>query len=383
MSEILRFENISKSFGSQKVIDNISLSVEAGEIFSLLGPSGCGKTTLLRICGGFESPDSGRVILDGVDITHVPPNKRSIHTVFQNYALFPHLNVRDNIAFPLKIAGWDRKKIKSEVDKHLELIQMTEHADKRMNQLSGGQKQRIAIARALADKPKVLLLDEPLAALDLKLRQRMLVELDTIHDDVGITFIFVTHDQEEAMSISDHIAVMHEGKVEQTGSPSEVYEAPATSFVAAFIGDTNFFDGAVCSRDAEYCTLKISGFPDLRVFNDKKIQEGDSVHLSIRPEKFNISAEKPDSSKPNLNIFPGKVEDIIYMGAQTRYWVRVQDWRVSVMKQHSGFGLSERSIRRKDDVWLSFESDSAYMLGKYIAEDESLLVLPDSRKSAR
>ncbi len=375
--DILRFEGISKSFGSQKVVDNISLSVKSGEIFSLLGPSGCGKTTLLRICGGFEEPDSGRVILDGVDITALPPNKREIRTVFQNYALFPNMRVRDNIAFSLSVAKASKDKIRSEVDKYLDFIQMADHADKYPSQLSGGQKQRVAIARALINKPKILLLDEPLAALDLKLRQRMLVELDQLHDDVGITFIFVTHDQGEAMSISDHIAVMNKGRVEQLGSPVEVYEAPKTSFVAAFIGDTNFFDGVVLSSDGDYSVLKVDGFPHLKVYNDKRIDAGDEVHLSIRPEKFSISLDQPPEG-PKMNIFQGKVEDIIYLGPQTKYWVRVQDWRVAVVKQHSGFALEERKIKWKDDVWLSWEADNAYMLEKYAADDESLLLLPDA-----
>ncbi|MBP5182924.1 MAG: ATP-binding cassette domain-containing protein, partial [Lentisphaeria bacterium] len=239
---ILQFQNITKRFGSQTVLDNVSLDVGAGEIFSLLGPSGCGKTTLLRICGGFESPDNGRVILDGKDITALPPNKRAIRTVFQNYALFPHMTVWDNVAFGLKIAGADKATITREAGKYIELVQLTGHEKKKPGQLSGGQRQRVAIARALVNKPKILLLDEPLAALDLKLRQRMLIELDTIHDEVGITFLFVTHDQQEAMSISDHIAVMHNGSVEQVGNPVELYEAPKNSFIAAFIGDTNFFD---------------------------------------------------------------------------------------------------------------------------------------------
>jgi len=372
--QILRFEGISKSFGSQKVLDNVSVEVETGEIFSLLGPSGCGKTTLLRICAGFEEPDSGCVILDGVDVTSLPPNKREIRTVFQNYALFPNMRVRENIAFSLSVAKTAKEKIRAEVDKYLDFIQMTEHADKYPSQLSGGQKQRVAIARALINKPKVLLLDEPLAALDLKLRQRMLVELDQLHDDVGITFIFVTHDQGEAMSISDHIAVMNKGRVEQTGSPVEVYEAPKTSFVAAFIGDTNFFDGIVRSTDGDYSVLKIEGFPQLKVYNDKHIDVGDEVHLSIRPEKFSISLDCPEAG-PKRNVFQGKVEDIIYLGPQTKYWVRVQDWRVAVVKQHSDFTLEERKIKWKDEVWLSWEADNAYMLEKYAADDESLNII--------
>ena len=377
MSDIIQFENITKRYGNQTVLDNVSLSIASGEIFSLLGPSGCGKTTLLRICGGFETPDSGRVILNGQDITDLPPNKRAIRTVFQNYALFPHMTIWDNIAFGLKIAGVDKRTITNEVGKYLELFQLNGQERKRPGQLSGGQRQRVAIARALINKPQILLLDEPLAALDLKLRQRMLIELDTIHDEVGITFIFVTHDQQEAMSISDHIAVMHSGVVEQIGTPVELYEAPKTSFIAAFIGDSNFFDGIVHSVEGDYCTLKIDDFPDLCVYNDKHVAKGGKVHLSIRPEKFVISLAKPEVTDRHTNLLKGKVEEIIYLGPHTRYWVRVGDWRISVTKQHNAYALDERNIRWEDEVWLKFEGDNAYMLEQYRQVDENLLALPD------
>ena len=374
---ILQFKNISKRFGSQTVLDEVSLSVGTGEIFSLLGPSGCGKTTLLRICGGFDYPDAGRVILDGKDITELPPNKREIRTVFQNYALFPHMTVWDNVAFGLKIAGVDKHTMMREVGKYIEMVQLSGHEGKKPGQLSGGQRQRVAIARALVNKPKILLLDEPLAALDLKLRQRMLIELDTIHDEVGITFLFVTHDQQEAMSISDHIAVMHNGNVEQIGTPVELYEAPKNSFIAAFIGDTNFFDGLVEREDGDYCTLMIKDFPALSVYNDKKLRRGDKVNLSIRPEKFMISATKPEITDAHTNLLQGKVEEVIYLGSHTRYWVRVQDWRISVVKQHFSYALDEKKICWGDEVWLKFEGDNAYMLERYTEEDENLLALPD------
>lgn len=376
MNDFLIFDSISKSFGNHKVLDNVSLSVKKGEIFSLLGPSGCGKTTLLRICAGFEEPDSGRIILNGKDITNQSPNKRTVNTVFQNYALFPNLTVFENIAFGLRVSGTNDKTVKTEVYKYLELIQLTDHAYKKPQKLSGGQKQRVAIARALINKPQVLLLDEPLAALDLKLRQRMLVDLDNIHDEVGTTFLYVTHDQSEAMSLSDNIAVINEGIVEQVGTPTEIYEAPRTSFVAAFIGDTNFFEGIVTEVDEPYSMLSIDYFTDVLVYNDKKIKKGDRVYLSIRPEKFTVSINKPELSE-KYNIVKGKVEEIIYLGYHTKYWVRVNESLVEAKRLHDTFMLDEKMITWGDEVWLSWHADYCYMLEQYKLEDEALLTLPD------
>ncbi len=376
MEHLLEFRGIVQSFGRVKAVDDVSLSIKRGEVFSLLGPSGCGKTTLLRICAGFQRPQSGRVILDGRDITDLPPEKRKVNTVFQNYALFPHLNVYDNIAFGLRIARRPEAEVGREVDRMLDLTDMADNAAKRVGEISGGQKQRVAIARALVNRPLVLLLDEPLAALDLKLRQRMLVELDTIHDEVGITFLYVTHDQGEAMSISDTIAVMNKGKVEQIGSPAEIYEAPRSSFVAAFIGDTNFFDGRVREVDGDYCLVAIDGFGDVLLFNDKKVRPGGAVHLSLRPEKLLILSEPPDS-QPRHNTVKGTVEEVVYLGSQTKYWVRVGDYRLAVHRQHRRFLLDEKPIKWGDVVWLNWHADDGYMLERYSEADEELLSLPD------
>jgi len=383
MSEFLQFEDVTKCYGAVKAVDQVSLAVKPGEFFSLLGPSGCGKTTLLRILAGFEQPDRGRVLLGGEDVTDLPPNQRKVNTIFQSYALFPHLSVRENIAFGLKVAKRPKREIAAEVDKMLALIQMEDQAGKRPGQISGGQKQRVAIARALVNKPRVLLLDEPLAALDLKLRQRMLIELDLIHDEVGITFLYVTHDQGEAMSLSDRIAVMKDGRIEQLGTPGEIYEAPRTSFVAAFIGDTNFFDGTVAEPlerggavDKDYSRLRVEDVPELECYNDKQIRQGEHVFLSIRPEKFRISREKP-AAAPHLNILPGEVEDVIYLGSQTKYWVRVsRDYRISVVRQHSRYLLDEQPIRWNERVWLSWHADDGFMLEKYSEQDEALLQAP-------
>ena len=380
MNDFLVFENISKQFGEQKILDNVSFSITRGQVFSLLGPSGCGKTTLLRICAGFENPDVGRVILNGKDITDLPPNKRLVNTVFQNYALFPHMSIKENIAFGPKLAGWSKKQIENDIDKFLNLIQMTEHADKKPSQLSGGQRQRVAIARALINKPLILLLDEPLAALDLKLRQRMLVELDDIHDQIGTTFLFVTHDQGEAMSISDQIAVMNYGQVEQIGTPIEIYEAPISSFVAAFIGDTNFFEGTVAEvLSKELSRIRLEGFPDIIVYNDRPLRKGSKAYISVRPEKLNISRDCPEypANSEKFNKLQGIVEDVIYLGNQTKFWVRINDdYRLAVYKQHASYLLDEKPIRWHDEVWISWNAEHGYLLEKYEEEDEELLSLP-------
>ena len=242
-------DHVSKRFDDFVALDDINFTIKPGEFFSLLGPSGCGKTTLLRIIAGFEFPDDGVVLFDDKDITPLQPNKRLANTVFQTYALFPHLSVYENIAFPLRLKKMDKKLIDEKVRHYVHLVQLDQHINKKPNQLSGGQRQRVAIARALINDPKVLLLDEPLSALDAKLRSSLLVELDHLHDQIGITFIFVTHDQSEALAVSDRIAVMNQGNVLQIGTPYEIYEQPATQFVAQFIGETNLFESTVVQCD--------------------------------------------------------------------------------------------------------------------------------------
>ena len=379
MPEFLEFRGVSKRFGTIQAVGDVSLEIKKGEFFSLLGPSGCGKTTMLRIAAGFEEPDAGRVFLDGRDITDLPPNKRKVNTIFQSYALFPHMTVRDNIAFGLAIAKRTRREINAEVDKMLHLIQMTGQADTKPDLLSGGQKQRVAVARALINKPDVLLLDEPLAALDLKLRQKMLIELDLIHDEVGITFLYVTHDQAEAMSLSDRIAVMDSGRIEQVGAPAEIYESPRTSFVAAFIGDTNFLEGRVLDcPDHEYCRLAISGLPEILCFNDKHLQPSQTIYLSIRPEKIHISRDRPEE-KPQRNIMPAAVEDVIYLGSNTKYWARVAGYRIQVLRQHARYFFDDKPLRWKDEAWIWWHADDGFMLDHFRKADEGLLAVPPQK----
>ncbi len=377
MPPFLRFENVTRRFGSFTAVDRVTLDIEKGETFSLLGPSGCGKTTLLRMAAGFDKPDEGRIWLDGRDITDLPPDRRPVNTVFQSYALFPHLSVRDNIAFGPKIAKKPPADIRRDVDEMLALVDLAAHAGKKPSQLSGGQRQRVAIARALVNRPKVLLLDEPLAALDLKLRQRLLVELDAIHDEVGITFIYVTHDQGEAMSISDRIAVMNKGVIEQVAPPAEVYEAPRTSFVAAFIGDTNFLDGKIVEKlDARFSKCAVNGLGVIVIDNDKPVSTGDRIHLSLRPEKLLVSRERPATGEFE-NALEGTVEDVIYFGSHTRFWVRSGDWKLCAEVQHRKFLLDESPPKWGDKVWLRWHANDGYLLEQYREEDENLLTLPE------
>ena len=358
--DFFELANLQKKFGENRVVKGVSFDVKRGEVFSLLGPSGCGKTTILRMIGGFEEPDEGKIFLDGSEITDLPPNKRKINTVFQNYALFPHMSVSDNIAFGPRTSGLDEKTVERLVDEMLDIIRLKDLADRMPDNISGGQKQRIAIARALINKPKLLLLDEPLAALDLKLRQYMLLELDRIHDEVGTTFIYVTHDQGEAMSLSDRIAVMNNGLIEQIGTPAEIYENPKTRFVASFIGDTNFFDGKITERtDAEYVKIEMDGLGEFPAYCDKKLPAGTRATVSIRPEKFSIFAKKPNE---NLNMCEGEVEDIVYQGAQTRYWVRVKNYRVNIVMQHNRCSLDFKQPTWGDKVWVAWHRDDVSVL---------------------
>jgi len=371
-------EGVGKSFGDFKALNNVSMEIKKGEFFSLLGPSGCGKTTLLRIIAGFEQPDFGAVTFDGQDVLPFPPNQRHANTVFQNYALFPHLTVFENVAFSLRLKKAPKEEVESKVGEYLRLVQLEGHAHKKPNQLSGGQKQRVAIARALINEPKVLLLDEPLSALDAKLRQHMLIELDQIHDKIGITFIYVTHDQQEALSVSDRLAVMNQGNVLQIGTPHEIYESPATDFTARFIGEANLFDGTVAGVEklkspsqpgaeagaTEYMVeLEIPELGRIKVTTVDEVKTGQTVSFTIRPEKIVITKEKPATKREDINLFQGTVDEPIYSGFQTKFFVKVMDKAlIRVIKQHANYSDEGPDIRWKDSVFLSWSANDGYIV---------------------
>ena len=367
-------KGVSKSFGDFLALNTVSLEIKKGEFFSLLGPSGCGKTTLLRIIAGFESPNTGIVAIDGADVLPLPPNRRQVNTIFQNYALFPHLTVFENVAFPLRIRRLSKSNIGPRVYEYLKLVQLEGHAYKKPNQLSGGQKQRVAIARALINEPRVLLLDEPLSALDAKLRQHMLIELDQIHDKIGITFIYVTHDQQEALSVSDRLAVMDQGNVLQIGTPHEIYESPATDFAARFIGETNLFDASVltvekinpppATGETEYMTeLDIPDLGRIKVTTVDEVRPGQRVSFTIRPEKIVISKDRPATKREDINLFHGTVDEPIYSGFQTKFYVKVLEKNIiRVIKQHANYSDEGPDIVWKDEVFLSWSANDGYIV---------------------
>ena len=385
-------DHVSKHFGSFHALDDVNITIKQGEFFSLLGPSGCGKTTLLRIIAGFEFPDDGAVLFDDKDIVSLAANKRPSNTVFQSYALFPHLSVYENVAFPLRLRKVNKKEIDRKVREYLHLVQLDQHIFKKPNQLSGGQRQRVAIARALINEPKVLLLDEPLSALDAKLRASLLLDLDALHDKIGITFIYVTHDQSEALAVSDRIAVMNKGKVLQVGTPFEIYESPATQFVAEFIGETNLFESTVvkCEEykvpgkaDIEHMVTlnvpslgmqaELQGDTQATKEEDKNIlvtdyehtDEGQKVAFTVRPEKIRITLEEPNvNGRKDINVFKGVVEEPVYTGFQSKFYVKLEKTGtiVKVFKQHQNYLDDGPEIQWKDTVYISWSAEDGYIV---------------------
>jgi spermidine/putrescine transport system ATP-binding protein len=353
----LELRALTKDFGTFKAVDNLDLDVPTGSFFALLGPSGCGKTTTLRMVAGLETPTSGTIALGGRDITYQKPYRRPVNTVFQNYALFPHLDIFENVAF-----GPRRRKAKGvddEVNRMLDLVELTSQARKKPAQLSGGQQQRVALARALINKPELLLLDEPLGALDLKLRRQMQIELKRIQTEVGITFIHVTHDQEEAMTMADTIAVMNAGVIEQMGAPDELYENPRTTFVANFLGQSNLIEGTIASRHGDMTTVDMHGI-QVSVPTSRSHAQGDKGWVGIRPEKVLIGDEGEALDAPGNTIPGGVVSDVSFVGVSTQYLVRMP-WgqELQIFEQNTG---RRRLFRTGDEVELSWRPEYAFLL---------------------
>ncbi len=309
---LIELKHIRKFYGANLILDDISLPIYSGEFLTLLGPSGCGKTTLLRLISGFDTPDSGEILFDGQCINTLPPQKRDVHTIFQSYALFPHLSVYENVAFALRCQKMGEREIKTRVLDALQLVQLREYGDRSIKQLSGGQQQRVAIARAIINRPKVLLLDEPLSSLDYRLRKSMQYELKQLQKKLNMTFIFVTHDQEEALSMSDRIAIFNQGQIEQIGTPREVYETPKNLAVAMFIGEANIFTVTVASRQQDKLTVMIEGV-EIQCQHHENIRLNQTIHLIVRPEDIRVWSigEVDDAS----GMLPGKIVDIIYKGS--------------------------------------------------------------------
>jgi spermidine/putrescine transport system ATP-binding protein len=359
----IEVQEITKVFGSAatavKAVDNVSLNIRKNEFLTLLGPSGCGKTTLLRMIAGFEHPTSGQILLGGEDISHLPPFRRPVNTVFQSYALFPHMTVSQNIAFGLQMQGHEEAKVRKTVDAMLGLVRMNELRDRRTDQISGGQQQRVALARALAPHPEVLLLDEPLSALDYKLRKDMQIELKRLQHETGITFIFVTHDQEEALTMSDRVAVMNKGRILQLGSPRDIYDHPAERFVADFIGDTNFLDSSITGSDGRKVKLKLVSGSEVSADLPEGIETpaiGAKVTAVVRPEHAKVVA----GTSGQLS---GTLSNIVYVGTDTHYYVDITDGSTFVARIQNSRG---------GDVGLSVGQQISVMI-----EDNAVQVLRD------
>jgi len=367
---IIRFENITKRFGKMVAVDNVTLNIQEGEFFALLGPSGCGKTTLLRMLAGFETPTEGRVLIDGKDVAALPPNKRPVNMVFQSYAVFPHMKVADNVGYGLKMDGVDGGEIKRRVEEALELVKLDGLGTRMPDQLSGGQRQRVALARALVKRPRVLLLDEPLSALDAKLRDQMRSELTSLQEKVGITFIMVTHDQDEALAIATRCAVMHRGVLTQVATPADLYEFPNSRFVADFVGSVNMFEGVLEKDEQNEAQVRCKEL-SAPVYLDHGVTgaRGSTVWVALRPEKIEMHKRaegstpmKMEDAPAGANVVPGIIRDIVYLGSETNFEVELEGGRRVKTFRSNLTRYDQEDFTWDEPVWLAWHACSPAVL---------------------
>ncbi|MDP2120696.1 MAG: ABC transporter ATP-binding protein [Hoeflea sp.] len=357
----IAFENITKKFGDFTAVKDLTLHIYQREFFALLGGSGCGKSTLLRMLAGFENPTSGQILLDGENLAGVPPYRRPVNMMFQSYALFPHMSVEKNIAFGLKQDGMAKSEIDDRVNNMLKLVKLDQFGKRKPHQLSGGQRQRVALARSIAKRPKVLLLDEPLGALDKKLREETQFELMDLQQDLGLTFVVVTHDQEEAMTMADRIAVMDLGSIVQIGTPAEIYEAPNSEFVASFIGDINIFRGEVTGANGGAIDIETPDGMVIRTATPEALQSGQKASFAIRPEKLRVSRKRPEGG---INATAGEVWDIGYLGDMTVFHVKLKSGEVVKASQLNAVRTVEDPFAYDEEIWVSFDADSGVVLSR-------------------